>query len=327
MSFSFYTVFCNTACCLILASSLVFNFARAEVVDRVVAVVNNEIVTQSDVRSFNKKVEQNGMIDDLLLFGQKPDSLKGSSERELAYLINEKIMASEIKRLNLSVTVERVEQEIRDVAKKNNVSRSELMSAIKAQGMSASDYQDFIKTRVERQSLIEQEITSKIRVSDEDVQAQYARSNPSTSNGIFEYTLAHIIFNPKKGGPQTAKDRAQLVLKKIRSGDSFDALAEQNSEDPNFSTGGLLGTFKAGEFSSELERAVENLPVGQVSDVVQTKAGFQIIKILNKKLITDPQFEKEKEKLRSQLFEKSFQKHFKNWIDGKREESFIRINK
>jgi peptidyl-prolyl cis-trans isomerase SurA len=311
---------------IILSCALSAN-VFAEVVDRVVAVVNNEIVTQSDLRAFNKKVEQNGMIDDLLLFGQRSDFLKGNAQAELAYLINEKLLDSEIKRLNLSVTVERVEQELRDIAKKNNVSRAELMNAIKAQGMSASDYQDFIKTRIERQSLIEQEITSKIRVSDEDVMAQYARMRPETSTGIYEYTLAHIIFNPKKGGPQAAKGRALAVLKRIRSGESFDALAEQNSEDPNFSAGGVLGTFKAGEFNPEMERAVENLPVGQVSEVVQTKAGFQIIKILNKKLITDPGFEKEKEKLRGQLFEKAFQKHFKNWIDGKRDESFIRINK
>ncbi len=300
---------------------------QAEIVDRVVAVVNNEIVTQSDVRAFNKKLENNGMIDDLLLFGQKSDSLKNNSAAELNYLINEKILDSEVKRLNLSVTVERVEQEIREVAKKNNVSRLELMNAIKAQGMSASDYQDFIKTRIERQSLIEQEITSKIRVSDEDVQAQYVRINPATGAGIFEYTLAHMLFNSKKGGAQAGKERAQAVLKKIRSGESFEALAERNSEDPNFSSGGVLGTFKAGEISPEMEHAVESLADGQVSEVIASKGGFQIIKMLGKKMVTDPKFEKEKEKIRGQLFEKAFQKHFKNWIDGKRDESFIRINK
>lgn len=309
--------------CLFLSIPL---FCYGEKVDRIVAVVNSEIVTESDLRSFSKKVDQNGMIDDLLLFGQKQGSLKGNRQGQLDYLISEKILDSEIKRLNLAVTVERVEQEIRDLAKRNGATRADLMSAIKAQGMNASDYQDFMKSRIERQSLIEQEITSKIRVSDEDVMAQFNRVNPQSTAVISEYTLAHILFNPKKGGATPAKERAEAVLKKIRAGDSFDLLAEQNSEDSNFTTGGILGTFKTGEFNKELESAVSGLNTGEVSNVVQTKAGFHLIKVVSKKLTADPKLEKEKEKIRSLLFEQAFQKHFKNWLESKREESFVKIN-
>jgi len=307
---------------------LVFTWsAGAEVVDRIVAVVNNEIVTDSDLRAFHKKIEQNKMIDDLLLFGKKAEALKNDRQTELDYLINEKVLETEIKRLNLSVTIERVEQEIRDIAKRNGVSRTDLLTAIRGQGMTTSEYQAFIKSRIERQSLIEQEISSKIRVSDEDVMAQYVRTTPDSNAGIYEYTLAHILFNPRKGGGlAAARERAAEVLKRIRSGESFETLAEQNSEDSNFSSGGLLGTFKAGEFNKDLETAVQSLGSGDVSDVVQTRAGLHIIKVLNKRVITDPKFEKEKEKIRSDLFEKAFQKHFKNWLDAKREESFVRIN-
>lgn len=298
----------------------------AEVVDRIVAVVNNEIVLQSDLSSFSKKLDKGEMIDDLLLLGEKADSLKNSPQKRLNYLINEKILDSEIKRLNLVVTIERVELEIRDIAKRNGASRADLMSAIKAQGMSASDYQDFIKTRIERQSLIEQEITSKIRVSDEDIIAEYIRNNPTSSAGSYEYTLAHILFNPKKGGTQAARERAENILKKIRAGEAFETLAEQNSEDTNFSSGGLLGTFKTGEFNPQMEASVQKLDPNEVSDIVQTKAGFHIIKVISKKIGTDPGYERQKEKIRSQLFEKAFQKHFRNWLDSKKEEAFVRIN-
>jgi peptidyl-prolyl cis-trans isomerase SurA len=300
--------------------------AAPEMVDRVVAVINSEVVTDSDVRSFSKKIDNKSMIDDLLLFGQSAASLKGNRKSQLDYLINERILSSEIKRLNLSVTIERVEQEIRDIAKRNGASRADLLAAIKAQGMNTSDYQDFIKTRIERQSLIEQEISSKIRVSDEDVSAQFIRQNPQASGGIYEYTLAHILFNPKKGGAAASKERAEAVLKRLRAGENFDSLAEQNSEDPNFANGGALGTFKAGEFSKEMEAAVQSLGLGDISQVVQTKAGLHILKVTGKNLIADPRFEKAKEKIRAELFEASFQKHFKNWLEAKKEESFVRIN-
>jgi peptidyl-prolyl cis-trans isomerase SurA len=311
---------------IFLACLLISSFSKAEVVDRIVAVINNEIVTLSELRSFAARVDRNGMIDDLLLFGQRPESLKGNQKAELDYLINERILDSEIKRLNLSVTIERVEQEIRDIARKNGVTRADLMSAIKAQGMSPSEYQDFIKNRIERQSLIEQEITSKIRVSDEDVMAEYARANPNTQGGVYEYSLAHIFFNPKKGGADAALQRAKSALAKIRTGNAFETVAEQTSEDTNFTGGGLLGTFKAGELNPEMDKSLQGLSVGDVTEVVQTKGGIHILKILSKKVVTDPRFDREKEKIRSQLFEAAFQKHFRSWIQTKREDSFIRIN-
>jgi peptidyl-prolyl cis-trans isomerase SurA len=305
---------------------LSISVARAEVVDRIIALVNSEVVTESDLRAFNKKVGQNGMLDDLLLFGAGAESLQKSKQAQLNYVINEKLLESEIKKLNLSVTIEKVEQEIRDIAKRNRVSRAELLEAIKSQGMSASEYQDFIKNRIERQSLIEQEVSSKVRVSDEDALAKYMSDHPGSSEGIFEYTLSHILFNPKKGGLEKAKDRANLALSKLIAGENFDAVAEQFSEDPDFTSGGLLGSFKAGEFSKEMEVAVQNLKPGEVSNVVNSKGSLHILRLVSKKLISDPHFEKEKEKIRSSLFEVSFKKNFRVWLELKRDAAFVRIN-
>jgi peptidyl-prolyl cis-trans isomerase SurA len=299
---------------------------RAEIVDRIVAVVNNEFVTESNLKTLRRKAEASGAIDELLLLGKSVQDLKNNRKDQIDYLVNERLLDSEVKRLNLSVTIERVEQEIRDKAKSRGVSRAELLNFVKSQGMTVSDYQDFVKSQIERQSLIQSEITSKIRVTDEDILAEYSRAYPQSSAAIYEYTLAHILFNPKKGGPDAALERAENVYKKLRSGESFEVLAEQNSEDPNFTSGGLLGSFKAGEFGKELEGAVSSLKPGEYSTIVKTKSGFHIIKLLGKKIVTDPRFEKEKEKISSRLLEKAFQKQFKLWVEAKRDESFIKIN-
>jgi len=117
------------------------------------------------------------------------------------------------------------------------------------------------------------------------------------------------------------------VVKKLHAGESFEVLAEQHSEDPNFTPGGALGTFKAGEFAKEMEAAVVNLNPGETSEVVALKGSFHILKLVGKKIVSDSRFDKEKEKIRNQLFELAFQKYFKLWLEAKREESFIRINK
>ena len=301
--------------------------SSAEIVERIVATVNNEVITSSDVRSFSKKLGKSSFLDDLLLFGRTQADLAKNPDDQLDYLINEKVMDSEIKRLNLSVTMERVEQEIKEIAKRNGISRDALLEAVKGQGVTTSEYQAFMKSKIERQSLIEQEITSKIRVSDEDVMSQYTRSHPSSPSGIYEYTIAHIVFSAKKGGMDAASERAQSVLKKLHAGESFEVLAEQHSEDPNFATGGLLGTFKAGEFSKELEAAVAGLNAGETSDLVKSKGLVHILKLVSKKIVADPQFEKVKESVRNQLFEAAFQKQFRLWLTAKRDDSFIKINK
>lgn len=313
---------------LLLASAITsVSLAAREPVDGVAAVVNDEVVLESDLRSFQTRINKEGMIDDLLLAGQKIDELKKNPKAQLEFLISEKLLDTEVKRLNLAITVERVEQEIRDIAKRNNMSRADLTQALTAQGVILSEYQGFIKTRIERQSLLEQEITSKIRVSDDEVMAQYLRDNGKVDAGASEFTIAHILFNPKKGGLEGATERAKETLEKLRSGQNFEVLAEQRSEDSNFSHGGLLGTFKTGETSKELEDAVRNIEPGQYSEVVRTKAGVHILKLISRKVTADPNFEKQKEKIRSVLLEKAFQKQFKNWLEAKREEAFVRIVK
>jgi peptidyl-prolyl cis-trans isomerase SurA len=313
---------------LLFLLPLLFSFTvRAEIVERIVAIVNNEIILESDFRSLQNKLKTPAMIDEALLWDNKTvDDLKKDRKAQLDYLINEKIMESEIKRLNHSVTMERVDQEIKDMAKKNNVSVNEILAAFKAQGISTAEYQAFLKSKIEKQSLIETEVVSKLRISDDDALAEYLKKNPDRKSTVNEFTVAHIFFNPKKGGPEAALERAKAVLKKLDTGENFETLAEQNSEDPNFTTGGLLGTFKSGEFLPEIEASIQNLNAGQTTSIVKSRLGYHIVKLLNKKLTTDPKFEKEKEKIKTTLFEQNFKRQMRNWLLSKRDEAFIRVN-
>lgn len=310
----------------IFASLILTNAFSSVLVDRIVAIVNSEIITESDLKKFSKKIEQAGTIDELLLFKRSVSDLKKDRKLALDYLINEKILTSEIKRLNLSVTIERVEQEIRDIAKRNGMSRAELLNAIKAQGISVADYQDFMKDRIERQALIEQEISSKIKVSDEDVMAEYIRDFPNNKTGSYEYKISHILFNPRKGGVEAAESRADAVYGKLQNGADFTEMAEQNSEDSNYTNGGFLGSFKSEDLTGDMKSALENMDIGDISRPIKTRSGIHIFKVTEKKVISDPLFEKNKEKIRSKLFDRLFQKHFASWLDNKKDLAFVRIN-
>lgn len=299
---------------------------KAEVVEKTLAVVNSEIVMESDLKLLQKRISKPGMVDDALLMDKSIESLKGDRKAQLNYLINEKIIESEIKRLNLSVTNDRVESEFKDMAKRNNVPDSELENILKGQGITASEYKVFLKEKIEKQSLMDQEIISKLRISDDDALNEYLKNNPNSRPSIDEFGVAHIFFSPKKGGSESAYKRAEVVLAKLRNGEGFETLADQYSEDPNFSSGGTLGTFKSGEFLPEIESAIANLKVGETTGIVKSRLGFHIVKVTGKKLTADPKFEKAKERIKSQLLETSFKRQLKFWLQNKRDESFVRIN-
>ncbi|CAE77700.1 survival protein SurA precursor [Bdellovibrio bacteriovorus HD100] len=305
---------------------LVATPSHAEIVEKTVAIVNSELVLESDFKDLVKRIPKQGMVDESLLFDKPATSLIGNRKAQLDYLINEKILQSEIKRLNLAVTNDRVESELKEMARKNQVSEAELAKVIQQQGVSMDDYRRFLKDSIEKRSLMDAEIISKLRISDEDALNEYLKTNPNNRPSIDEFSVSHIFFNPKKGGAEASIKRAETVLGKLRSGENFENLAQQFSEDPNFSTGGALGTFKSGEFLPEIEEAISSLKVNETTPIVKSRMGFHIVKLTGKKLTTDPKFERAKDKIKAQLLENSFKRQLKNWLQTKRDESFIRIN-
>lgn len=312
----------------VLPFILVFSTqASAELVDKTVAIVNSEVILDSDLKKVESNLDKPGAIDETLLDGKSTASLKGNKKAILDYLIAEKILASEIKKQGFSVTQERANQEFKEIAKRNGMDESQLVTALKGQGIDAEEYKVFIKARIEKQSLLDGEIASKLRISDDEAFAEYQKGKPSAKGRVNEYTVAHIFFNPKKsGGAEKAAERAQDVLEKLKKGGKFETLAEQSSEDSDFTAGGLLGTFKTGELSAEFDQALSSLQVGQYSGLVPSKRGIHILKLNSKKEIPDPAFEKEKEKIKAKLLDAAFGKQFQSWLSRKKEEAFIRVN-
>ncbi len=306
---------------------IINQLANAEIVDKVVAIVNNEIILQSDYSRLEKKANRPALIEEILLGGKSATDLKNNKSMQTEYLINEKLMDSEVKKANLTASPEKVDQEIKQMAQRYKTTKEEILAAAKVDmNLTADEYKRFLKTQIERQSLIEQDVTSKVRVSDEEVFEEYKKRNPKSGSSLSEVTISQVFFNPKKGGEQKAKARADAAFAKLSTGQTFESVAEQTSEDTNFVTGGLLGSFKTGELNPEFESAIAGLKAGQYSKVFKSKRGFHILKVNDLKTIPDPKLEKDKEKIRSVLMEKAFEKQFRSWLQKKREEATITIN-
>lgn len=300
--------------------------SKAEVVDKVVATVNSEVLTLSDIEKEKASLAGKGLVNDLLFQLYDREKLLKDQQSLLNFLIDEKTIDSEVKKKGLEVTIERVEQEIQRVAKENNLTRAQFREALLRQGIDMAEYQSFIKKGLERKALIDREVNSRIRISDEDVAAYFLSNKGPGKAQVYEYTLAHILFSPKNGGQEAAQARAQTALKKLKGGQDFEKLAEQMSEDPGFSKGGVLGTFNAKELSPVIQSAVSKISKGDVTQVVKTDRGFHIFKVLKKTLVSDPELEENRAQIQALLHQKAFTRQLRSWLDQKRNEAFIRIN-
>lgn len=298
---------------------------KADLVDKIIATVGSEAVLQSDLSEMPGRLKKEGSIDETLLLDEKLEDLRTNRSAQLQFLIREKLVESEIKRQNLGFTDERVNEEMSEMAKKNRMNKADLEAYIKKQGFSVADYKKTLKSRMERKKFFEAEIVEKLRITDDDAYNEYKARTPNYKPNVNELKVSMIFFNPKKGSPEEAFKRAEAVYKKLQAGESFESLADKYNEDAGANAGGYLGQFKTGELNVDMDRAISNLDAGESSQIVRTTRGFQILKVLEKKVTQDPTFLKYKEQIKGSLVEKNFRRQLKNWFESKKQEAYIKI--
>lgn len=300
--------------------------AHAKVVDRILAVVNSQMVTLSDLTKFQERLANDGLVDKALLSFYDLDKIKSDKTYTLNYLIDTKLIDSAIEKQGIAVPIEAVEGEVRSIAQKSGLTKDQLLASLKKRGIPYSEYQDFIKTSMERQNLLKKEISSKIKISDEDIANFYLKQQKDSKAQVFEYTLAHILFLPSNGGEKAALGRAQSVKEQLSKGLSFNSLAAKYSEDPRFSQGGLFGQVRAGEIIPALEKALVGVREGDTTSIVKMPDGYHIFKVLKRSLVASEEFQRLKSQIADKLFSEIFYRQYETWIQDQRRTAFLKIH-
>lgn len=296
--------------------------SAAKVIEKVHAVVNGEIITLTQIQDYKRRLKSGGFLNDLIF--TDPEVRQRASEDEdylLQLMIQERIMDYEIKRLGLQVTEQRVKKEITTMAQRQNMSVEQMQQAIADQGVDFADYKNFIKKSIERRQLVEKEISSKIKISEQDIANQYLSEFGGKVAQIFEFDLAHILFD------QDDEEIAKKVFKQIKSGKKFEELVKEHSQDEGSrEENGAFGSFKSGEMIASIEQAIADLDIGETTPVVKTPMGLHIFKVTDKKLIDDPQMQKQKERIYQQLMAREFKEQLDFWLSQKKKDAIIQIN-
>ncbi|HEX9916482.1 MAG TPA: peptidylprolyl isomerase [candidate division Zixibacteria bacterium] len=255
-----------------------------EVLDRIVAVVGNQIILESELKT---QIQLYG--DQFLQSGISQDELESTI---LGQMIKDKLILIQAEKdTSIKITSEQVEEALNEQMKRLKerfASEEEFQAQLHKEGLTEKElrkrYKKAINDQLLRDKLLSSKV-SKISVSNKEVRDfyyNYQDSIPEQPEGV---RLGHILI-PIKTGPEIIdqlKKKAQSILEMAKKGEDFSELAKKYSDDPSSAQGGELGYFKRGDMVPSFERAAFALKPGEMSDVVETQFGFHIIKLEDKK--------------------------------------------
>ncbi len=311
---------------LILVASLWLEpLFAAEVCNRVVAVVNNDVITLYELN--NRMKEMTGVPAEELM--QKNEAMyRDTRQKILELLIDEKIAQAKIKELRIQVSEKQVDNFLEKMKRDNQWTQEDLVAGLEKEGFSYEKYRERIKRDIERSQLIEYEIRSKIIIREEAIQKYYEEHKGTF--GVAEKVHLAGIFLMRKNLKSEEEMRelykkAQDISAKLKAGVDFGQMAGTYSEGPGAKQGGDLGQFTVDHLEAGLKSVVEALPEGGISDPLVRPNGIQIIKVVKKQTGKIRSLEEMKEAIYGILYQEEVNRRYQNWIKELRDSAYTRV--
>lgn len=254
--------------------------------DYIVAVVNSEPITNSEVRNALQR-----LLNEIAAQRQTAPPVEELRRRVLERLINERAQLQVALEAGLRVDESNVDQSEQAIARQNQIDVAELRARVVKDGMTVGQFRKQLRDQLLLARLHEQQVEGRIRISEADIDRALAEQTGAADPMALEVNLGHFLISvPEKAtADQTAAllAQAQKVLARIRAGEDFAALVQEQSA-ADRANGGQLGLRRADRYPPAFLTATQNLAVGAVSEIVRTGAGFHILKVLERKAPTAP---------------------------------------
>jgi len=270
-------------CSFLILSSLP---SAQEVLDRIVAVVGNQIILESELKAQLALYATQFGVD------LKDDQKRNELEKELLeQMINDNLLLIQAQKdTTIEVTSKEVESAVEEQLKKVKSqfsSEEAFQDQLKAERLTENELKKKYKEQIKKQMLIDRLTSkrlSKVSVSTKEVKDFYETYKDSIPDQPESMKLSHILLEIKAGQNtlDALKKKAEMVLDLAKRGEDFANLAEKYSDDPSGKNGGDLGFFKKGDMIEKFEKVAFALNPGEISDLVETEFGYHVIKVEEK---------------------------------------------
>ena len=333
----------------LLASAVLLLVAglRADnIVDEIIARVNNQIITRSDM----EKAKQTNLEELKQRFPSDWQEKWTRAQNDiLRDLIDQQLLLARGDELGITGQTEVVKRLNQLRQQMNLASIDDLEAEAKKQGVSYEDFKEQIRIGAVTQQVIAQEVGGKIHISNEDVQDWYNKHQKELEGpeevGLSEIMVAtqparqNVEDKDKQAAAQNqdkqlpedpakvaeAEAKANQILEQLKKGAKFEDLAKKNSDGPTASQGGTLGNFKRGELAKDLEDKTFSLKAGENTDVIRTRQGFIILKVTGHRPAGVPPVKDISDRIREAIYSERLEPAARAFLTKLREQAYIDI--
>jgi parvulin-like peptidyl-prolyl isomerase len=290
----------------------------AELLERVVAKVNGDIVTYTEFTQRQVSAAQAAHV--------SPDGvasfLQQNNARILQEAIDDLLIVQRADELGIQLRPEVLDGFIEDIKNENHIqSEEELLAQLREEGMTLNDLRRSIERSVLRRQVLMADLESKTKVTDEELVAAYEERRATEFSRPATVKLQEMVLHG-----DNARQEAEALVGRLRAGEDFAALAQLYSTAPSRASGGDLGTIAIGEMSASHQQTISALQPGEVSDPIPTGDGaYQILRVVEKNPASVAPYEEVKENLRARLTRERMDKEYAAYIERLRKPAIIEV--
>ncbi len=305
----------------VLVASAAPAFARRRVIERIIARVNNEIVTQRQFEREREKLRQQLSRE---FTGEELEAkVREGSKDLLRDLIDRALMVQKAKDLDVNVETNVIKR-LDDIRKNVNAdSLEDLQKEAEKNGINWEDFKEDIRRNLLMREVIGREVGRTIIVSREDARKYFDehKEDFSSPEGV---VLAQILISSEKHKPEGAEQRAKDAHQELNAGQKWSEVVKKFSDDASTAEqGGTVGFMKTGTLAAALSEAISKVEIGDYTEPIPIKSGFIILKMLDRRTAGIPNFGEVESQVMETLYNQQMQPALRQFLITLRKESYI----
>lgn len=294
--------------------------SHAEVVDKILVVVNDEIVTQGDVDRVLVPVyaQYKNLYDGQELI-EKIDEVR---ENVLKRLVEDKLLLTEAKKKEITVEEEELKQRVDDVRKRFST-EEKFKQALDSEGVSLSKLEKNFKDRIMMEKFVNSEVNTKISVSPNELWSYYEANRDDFKEPKMVKVRSILIKIEENRPEKEALKSAQKILYRLQEGSDFALLAKEYSDGPYADSGGDMGWVRDGQLMERINGLIFEMNEGDISSILKTKLGFHIFKVEEKRDTETKTFAEAKKHIEKLLYSTKREERLRNLLEKLKENAYI----
>ena len=293
------------------------------VVEDVIVRVNDQIISRSELERSQEQLVQDGQQG-----GASAAELADRQKNLLRDMIDQQLLLSRGKELNLNVDAELV-QRLNQIRKENNLgSLDDLEKAARQQGVSFEDFKANIRNGLITQQVVRDEVGRHLQMTQSQERAYYEAHKKELEQPE-QVRLSEILVPTQADASEAivaqAKVKADDIASKVKAGGKFEEIAKQYSGGPTASQGGDLGLFKRGALAKVLEDQTFVLKAGEATAPIRTRQGFVILKVTNHLAAGIPELKEVEPQVQEAMYAEQMQPALRAYLTKLREDAYVDI--